>query len=218
LSTASVPCVWVFDLDNTLHDASPHIFPHLTRAMTQYLREHLALDEAEANAMRVRYWKRYGATLNGLMRHHGTDPHHFLHTTHRFPELHRMIVADRAALAAIARLPGRKVVFSNAPAHYAEAVLELLGLHRFFAAVYGIEQLGFAPKPSPIAFRRLLRAERIAAARCVLVEDTLENLRTACRLGMRTVWVTREHRSPRWLDLRVQSVGELRRYVDRFLR
>jgi putative hydrolase of the HAD superfamily len=208
--------LWVFDLDNTLHDASPHIFPHLTQAMTAYLCEHLALDEAEANAMRVRYWTRYGATLNGLMRHHGTDPHHFLRTTHRFPDLGRMIVADRAALAAIERLPGRKVVFSNAPAHYAEAVLDLLGLGRLFAAVYAIEHLAFEPKPSPLAFRRLLKAERVPAARCVLVEDTLENLRAACRLGMGTVWVTREHRTPRWLDVRVRSVGELRQYVDWF--
>jgi putative hydrolase of the HAD superfamily len=189
----------------------------MTRAMTTYLREHLALDEAEANAMRVRYWKRYGATLNGLMRHHGTDPNHFLRATHRFPDLDRMIVADRAALAAIERLPGRKVVFSNAPAHYVEAVLELLGLGRLFAAVYAIEQLGFEPKPSPIAFRRLLRAERAPARQCVLVEDTLENLRAARRLGMRTVWVTREHRAPRWLDLRVRSVGELRVQVGRLL-
>lgn len=206
---------WLFDLDNTLHDASPHIFPHLSRSMTAYLREHLALDEADANAMRVSYWKRYGATLNGLVRHHGTDPRHFLWHTHQFPELARMIVADRAALAAIDQLPGRKVVFSNAPRHYAEAVIDLLGLRRKFAAVYAIEHLGFEPKPSPVAFRRLLHAERVPPARCVMIEDTLANLRTAKRLGMRTVWVTHEHRAPAWLDLRLRSVGELRRHVDR---
>ena len=69
---------WIFDLDNTLHDATPHIFPHINRSMTAYLREHLALDEDQASALRVHYWKTYGATLLGLMRHHGTDPQHFL--------------------------------------------------------------------------------------------------------------------------------------------
>ena len=205
---------WIFDLDNTLHDASPHIFPHLNRSMTAYLREHLVLDEVAANELRMRYWRQYGATLLGLMRHHGTDPHHFLWHTHQFPELRRMVVADRAALAAIRRLPGRKILFSNAPAHYAEAVIDLIGLGSWFDAVYAIEQVRFDPKPSPRAFRRLLRAERVVPERAVMVEDSLDNLRTAKRLGMRTVWVTREARSPSWVDVKVASVGALRRITD----
>ncbi len=64
---------WIFDLDNTLHNATPHIFPHINRSMTAYLQEHLQLDEAEANDLRMHYWQRYGATLSGLIRHHGTE-------------------------------------------------------------------------------------------------------------------------------------------------
>ncbi len=41
--------VWLFDLDNTLHNASPHIFPHINRSMTAYLEQHLALSREEAN-------------------------------------------------------------------------------------------------------------------------------------------------------------------------
>ena len=29
---------WVFDLTIPLHNASPHIFPHISRSMTAYLR------------------------------------------------------------------------------------------------------------------------------------------------------------------------------------
>ena len=65
---------WIFDLDNTLHNASPHIFPHLNRSMTEYLERHLDLDTEEAGRLRRHYWKRYGATLLGLMRHHAIDP------------------------------------------------------------------------------------------------------------------------------------------------
>src|SRR4051812_32346022 len=85
---------WVFDLDNTLHNATPHIFPHMNRAMTEYLQTQLGLDPAAAGELRRRYWMRYGATLLGLMRHHGTDPHDFLHRTHQFPDLTRMIVRE----------------------------------------------------------------------------------------------------------------------------
>ena len=86
--------VWVFDLDNTLHNASPHIFPHINRAMTSYLQVHLGLDEAAAGELRRHYWQRYGATLIGLMRHHATDPRHFLRATHDFPELGKMVVHE----------------------------------------------------------------------------------------------------------------------------
>jgi putative hydrolase of the HAD superfamily len=49
--------VWVFDLDDTLHHASPHIFPHINRAMTAYIERHLALDHAQATALRQHYWQ-----------------------------------------------------------------------------------------------------------------------------------------------------------------
>jgi putative hydrolase of the HAD superfamily len=202
---------WIFDLDNTLHDATPHIMPHINRSMTEYVQRSLALGEAEAAALRVQYWRRYGATLLGLMRHHDTDPHHFLWHTHQFPELHRMVVADRAALQAVRRLPGRKLVFSNAPAHYAHAVLDILGLAGFFDAVYTIEHTGYRPKPDLAGFRLLLRAEGVIAERAVMVDDMLVNLRAARRLGMATVWVSRQPRAPGYVDARIASVRELPR-------
>ena len=205
---------WIFDLDNTLHDASPHIFPHINRSMTAYMREHLALGEDDANALRTRYWRTYGATLLGLMRHHGTDPNHFLHETHRFAQLDRMVVSERAALASLDRLRGRKLLYTNSPSHYAMAVLDILGIADRFDAVYAIEHVRFQPKPLLAGFRRLLRVERLQPARTVMVDDTLINLRAARRLGMRTVWVSRAPRSPHYVDVRVRSVRELPRLSD----
>jgi putative hydrolase of the HAD superfamily len=200
---------WVFDLDNTLHDANPHIFPHINRSMTDYLKTHLGLDEAAANALRERYWLRYGATLSGLMRHHGTDPHHFLWHTHQFPALPSMIMAEQSLRHALKRLPGRKVVFSNAPRHYTRAVLEALGVRDLFDQVFTIEHAGFRPKPDPHGFYRIFRQMRLAPARCIMVEDSLANLRTAKRLGMRTVWVSRAAKSPAYVDVCVSSVLQL---------
>jgi putative hydrolase of the HAD superfamily len=205
---------WVFDLDNTLHNASPHIFPHINRSMTRYLQEHLALDEEEAVRLRIHYWRAYGATLLGLVRHHGTDPDHFLWHTHQFPDLARMVVADRAALAAVRRLRGRKILFSNSPAHYAHAVLDLLGIGALFDAVYAIERVRYRPKPSLEGFRRLLRAERVVARRAVMVDDSLPNLHAARRLGMRTVWVSTLPRAPGYVDAKVSSVRQLPRLLD----
>ena len=209
--------VWLFDLDNTLHDASPHIFPHINRSMQAYIETHLQVDAEEANRIRQTYWQRYGATLLGLMRHHATDPHHFLRETHRFPRLKQMLVFERAVNAMLRKLPGRKILYSNAPAHYTAAILELTGMDLHFDAVYTVETTRFQPKPDPRGFRHLLRAERIQPRHCIMVEDSLPNLRTAKRLGARTLWISRETRCPPYVDVRLRSVLDLPRQLHRLV-
>ena len=207
--------VWLFDLDNTLHDATPHIFPHINRSMTAYLQEHLQLDEEAANALRVDYWQRYGATLTGLMKHHGTDPNHFLWNTHQFPELNRMVLREPRLRSMLKQLPGRKVVFSNAPEHYALAVLKLLRVDDLFDDVFAIEHSRYRPKPQISGFRRLLRKHRLHAQQCVMVEDSAENLLTAKRMGMKTVWVSTAPRVPGCVDVKIRNVLELPRAVSK---
>jgi putative hydrolase of the HAD superfamily len=204
---------WIFDLDNTLHDARPHIFPHIDRSMTAYLAEHLDLGADAANELRQFYWRRYGATLVGLIRHHGIDPHHFLRETHRFPEIENLVVGRRELRSVLRRLPGRKIVFSNAPAHYSRAILAALGVDDLFDDVFSIERTRFRPKPDAHGFRRLLRTHRLLAWRCIMVEDSLENLRTAKRLGMKTVWVDQSSRAPAWVDANVRHIVRLPRLL-----
>ena len=103
------PLTWLFDLDNTLHDARPHVFPHINRSMTEYIMRELQVQEAGAHQIRQDYWQRYGATLIGLMRHHAVDPHHFLWHTHNMPDLERMVVAEAGLKHCLRRLPGRFV-------------------------------------------------------------------------------------------------------------
>jgi putative hydrolase of the HAD superfamily len=204
--------VWLFDLDNTLHDANPHIFPAISRAMGDYVAQKVGLDETAARQLRDHYWRRYGATLTGLVRHHGVDPHDFLAVTHDFlPELPRMVVHERALRHALRRLPGRKIVFSNAPHRYVEAVLDLIGIRPLIDSIWTIERLGFTPKPHLTAFRRLLQEERLDPRRCILVEDTAANLRAAKRLGITTVLVSAAARVPTYVDVRIKSTLELPR-------
>jgi putative hydrolase of the HAD superfamily len=208
--------VWIFDLDNTLHDARAKIFPSMHVQINEYLKRHFSLDDAGANEMRTQFWRRYGTTLNGLMRHHGTHPRDFLAETHVFPELAGMVVSENALHHALARLAGRKLMYSNAPRHYVEQVLRALGIGRFFDAVYTIEDARYRGKPALHGFRMLLRNHDLDPHRCAFVDDMLENLRTAHRLGMSTVWVSGEKRRPRFVDLRVSSVTELPRLVFRY--
>lgn len=207
---------WIFDLDNTLHNATPHIFPHINRSMTAYLQQHLQLDEAAANELRMHYWRRYGATLSGLMRHHGTKPEHFLWHTHQFPELERMVLREPRLRHVLEALPGRKVVFSNAPLRYAQAVLKLLRVADLFDDVMAVEQTRFRPKPDSFGFMRLLKKHRVKAAQCIMVEDSVENLVAAKRLGMRTVWVNAGNKNAPCVDVKIRDVMQLPGVLHRF--
>ena len=206
---------WIFDLDNTLHNATPHIFPHINRSMTAYLQQYLQLDEAAANELRAHYWRRYGATLSGLMRHHGTCPEHFLWHTHQFPDLPGMVLREPRLRHALKNLPGKKVIFSNAPQNYVHAVLKLLRVENLFDDVMAVEQTRYRPKPDRSGFMCLLRRHRVAAAQCVMVEDSLENLQTAKYLGMRTVWVNVGSRNASCVDVKIRDVMQLPKALNR---
>lgn len=186
---------WLFDLDNTLHDASHAAFGPTNQAMTEYIVAHLSMGHDEASALRQHYWDRYGATLLGLVRHHGVKASHFLEETHRLPGLEsrlRMSAHDRAALK---RLPGRKFVLTNAPRSYALRVLQTLRLAECFDGVISIDDMRMfghhRPKPDARMLKHVAARLRTRPERCVLVEDTLMHQRAARGVGMKTVWMQR---------------------------
>lgn len=187
--------VWLFDLDNTLHDASAAAFGPTNQAMNDYIVEHVKLTPIEASALRQQYWDRYGATLLGLVRHHGIQARHFLEETHRLPGLESRLRSSRHDRAALRRLPGRKYILTNAPRAYAMRVLTTLGLLGCFDGILCIEDMHMFGHPRPKPDARMLRfvAARLKTppSRCVLVEDTLQHQRSARGIGMRTVWMQR---------------------------
>jgi putative hydrolase of the HAD superfamily len=227
------PPVWLFDLDNTLHDASHAIFPAISANMNLYIARVLGDGKTPAsqeavNAARLGYWKRYGATLLGMIRHHQVSAAHFLQETHELPHLSEMIRAERGLHRLLRQLCGRKILFTNAPQKYSKDLMHHLGLQRHFQHHISIENMQvhrqLRPKPSRLMLRRLLRKHGVAAGRCILVEDTLVNLKSAKRLGLRTVWITqylrmsdpigaaplpRMLKRPRYVDVKVKSVRQL---------
>jgi putative hydrolase of the HAD superfamily len=186
---------WLFDLDNTLHDASHAAFGPTNQAMTAYIVTHLGLSHEEASALRQDYWHRYGATLLGLVRHHGIQAAHFLEETHRLPGLETRLRASAADRAALRRLPGRKYILTNAPRAYALRVLDTLKLTSCFDGILSIEDMTMfgqhRPKPDARMFRHVAARLKTRPSRCVLIEDTLAHQRSARGIGMRTVWMKR---------------------------
>lgn len=205
--------VWIFDLDDTLHNASAHIFPVMNRAMTQYIMDELYLDETAAHQLRQHYWQIYGATLKGLMRHHGINAQHFLKTTHAFLDLPNMVIQIKQLRHLLQNLRGRKCVFTNAPREYAMRVLSLMGIADCFELVFSVESTKFHAKPSIRGFQLLLKTLKTQPKNCIMLEDNLPALMTAKRLGMKTIWVTKKLQKPNFVDYRINSVLALT-YTD----
>lgn len=198
--------IWIFDLDDTLHNASAHIFPVMNRAMTQYIMNHLDLDESSAHTLRQHYWRIYGATLKGLVRHHDTNPHHFLEETHQLENLPEMVIQVKRLRYMLQSLDGRKLVFTNAPRSYALRVLDILDIEDVFELVFSVESTKFHAKPSLRGFQKLLKSIKAKASDCIMLEDSLPALMTAKRLGMKTVWVSKKLHKPNFVDYRLPSV------------
>lgn len=223
-STDPAP-VWLFDLDDTLHDASSASMGELRQAMDSYIREHLGLDATGADQLRRRYWLRYGATLLGLVRHHDVSAAHFLHHTHLLPGLEQRVRGHAHDLAAVGRLRGRKFILTNAPAAYARRVLQALGAMHLFDGLISIEDMRMfghlRPKPDRRMFKRLCAHLRVPPTRCILVEDTLDHQKAARSVGLRTVWMQRwlpgsrdqrrVRRRPAFVDLRLHHLRALLR-------
>ena len=181
---------WVFDLDNTLYHPGVRLFDQIDRKMTDFVMRTTGADHAQSDAMRRNYWLTYGTTLAGLMAHHGVDPEPYLIEVHDID--FSVLLPDPALRAAIARLPGRRIVYTNGSAPYAQRVIAARGLAGLFDAVYGVEHADYHPKPQPQAFARVFGIDGLAPDRAAMFEDDHRNLRVPHDLGMRTVLVTPE--------------------------
>lgn len=181
---------WVFDLDNTLYPASARLFAQMQPRITAYVARTLGISEAEADRLRDTYWLRYGTTLAGLMAEHGIDPRPYLEEVHDID--FSRLQPDPVLAGRIARLPGRKIVFTNGDGPYAARVLQARGLTGAFDAVYGVEHAGYLPKPEQAAFEAVFALDGLSPQEGAMFEDDPRNLAVPHLMGMRTVLVGEE--------------------------
>jgi putative hydrolase of the HAD superfamily len=178
---------WVFDLDNTLYSAQCRLFHQIDQRMGEYIAGLLQLAYGDARQVQKKYFHTYGTTLRGLMIHHQVDPSTYLKFVHDIDLT--VIEPDFALDAALTRLPGIKVIFTNADRTHAEQVIRRLGVARHFSAIFDIHDADYVPKPEPETYDRFVANHAVTPHRSVLFEDTAANLKPAAALGMTTVLV-----------------------------
>jgi putative hydrolase of the HAD superfamily len=178
---------WVFDLDNTLYPPRYRLFDQIQVKMTDYVMQALSVSRKQASHLRQHYWETYGTTLAGLMREHDLDPIPYLDAVHDID--FSGLPADEALATAIAALPGRRIIFTNACAPYAQKVVQARGLTGLFDAIYGVEHADFLPKPERGAFEKVFAMDGLDPACAAMFEDDPRNLLAPHAMGMRTVYV-----------------------------
>jgi len=179
---------WIFDLDNTLYPASCRLFAEIEQRMANFIMAELRLDHAAAHALRRHFYTRHGTTLRGLMLEYGLAPTRFLDFVHEIDLA--AVQPDPALDQALARLPGRKLIFTNSTRRHAERVLARLALGHHFSAIHDIIACDYRPKPEPAIYAELVERHAIDPRSAVMVEDMAKNLPPAAALGMTTVWIT----------------------------
>ena len=178
---------WVFDLDNTLYPHHVNLLQQVDARIGEFVSSWLKISPDEARVLQKDYYRRYGTTMRGMMTEHGISADDFLAYVHRID--HSPPEPNPAMGAAIAKLPGRKLILTNGSVDHVDAVLSRLGLVGHFDGVFDIIAADLEPKPAPQTYQKFLALHAVDPSKSAMFEDLARNLVVPHQLGMTTVLV-----------------------------
>jgi phosphoglycolate phosphatase len=191
----------VFDLDGTLVDSAPDISQSLRRVLARLGRPAIPHEQVVASI---------GSGVRKLIERTAAPPHepvleaflaeygeHLLDRTRLFPGVGETLAA----------LPHRKIVLSNKPGGMTRRIVEGLGIHRHFEAVYGGDSFPVR-KPDPA----VLWSAAGTAREVLVVGDSAVDSETARNAGAKACLVTYGYAKPGELesaDFRIDRFDQL---------
>jgi putative hydrolase of the HAD superfamily len=178
---------WVFDLDNTLYPHHVNLWQQVDKRIGEFISAYLKISEEEARIIQKDYYRRYGTSMRGMMTEHGVRADDYLAYVHQID--HSPLEPNPEMGAAIAKLPGRKLVLTNGSTDHAEKVLQRLGIDSHFEAVFDIIAAELEPKPAAQTYHKFLKGHDVDASKAAMFEDLARNLVIPHQLGMTTVLV-----------------------------
>jgi putative hydrolase of the HAD superfamily len=178
---------WVFDLDNTLYPHHVNLWQQVDGRIRDFVSNFLKVPPEQAFKIQKDYYKRYGTTMRGMMTEHGVRADDYLAYVHEID--HSPLEPNPEMGAAIAKLPGRKLILTNGSTDHAGKVLEQLGIAGEFEAVFDIIAAELEPKPAPQTYDKFLKLYDVDPAKSAMFEDLSRNLVVPHQLGMTTVLV-----------------------------
>jgi putative hydrolase of the HAD superfamily len=178
---------WVFDLDDTLYPRSVDLHGQMRERVVTFIASHMKMDRAAAEVVHHDYYERFGSTLQGMVQLHGVSPNAFLDFVHQIDL--SVLTHNEDLIDALRALPGRRIVFTNAPRGHATAALEAMGMAGLFDAIASIEDSDFVGKPNLSAFSSVFEAHGVNPRAAAMFEDRPGNLLVPYEFGMKTVLV-----------------------------
>lgn len=194
---------WIFDLDDTLYPPSNEIYSQMARRIRTYIMRALDIDEEKASAVQKDYYKKYGATVHGLMVEHHIPPEDFTNYVH---ELDLSSLQENPQLkACLNALPGKKYVFTNGAFQHAERVLKKLDIRDCFSGIFSIREAGYVPKPAEQTYLKMMRSFNIKPQESIMFDDSPVNILAAKKVGLRTVWISSNVTNNRYCSVDTQD-------------
>ena len=178
---------WVFDLDNTLYPQGSALWPQIDQRITLFLSHLFGIDGMSSRALQKYYYERYGTTLRGLMEDDKISPGAFLDFVHDIDR--SSLLPNHTLAAAIAALPGRKLILTNGSREHALKTARQLGIDHLFEDIFDIVAAGLVPKPEASAYATFFDKHGVDPARAAMFEDIEKNLAVPHARGMATVLV-----------------------------
>ena len=209
----------LFDLDNTLYPTECDLFSLIDVRINRYMEDVVAIEPAAVDGLRRRYWKDYGTTLQGLIRHHTVDPEDYLDYVHAV-DVGSRISVDNDLRETLNNLPLSSYVFTNGSRCHVDRVVTALGLDGLFADVFDIRIADYQPKPNPAPYQQVLDQLGLSGEQCIMVEDQLQNLQTAKQFGMKTVLVgevSTKRQKYSYVDAQLERSADIGKLLDEWL-
>ena len=178
---------WIFDLDNTLYSADSGIFQQVHELMGKFVSAQLKIAIEEAKIIQRKYYKQHGTTLRGMMDNHGVDPDHFLSEVHKLD--YSIVGPNHKLNVELKKLPGRKIIFTNANMQHALNVLERIELSNFFDEIFDIKMANYIPKPEISPYEKIVKLFEINPSNAAMFDDIAKNLVPAKKVGFSSVWI-----------------------------
>src|SRR5260221_9997069 len=164
----------VLDHETTLYPDHVNLWQQVDARIGEFVSAWLKVSASEARRIQKDYYLRYGTTMRGMMTEHGVRADDYLAYVHKID--HSPLEPNPAMGAAIANLPGRKLILTNGSTAHADKVLQRLSLGEHFEAVFDIIHAELEPKPAPQTYQKILTLHQLEPLGSAIFDDLAANL------------------------------------------
>ena len=188
----------LIDLDNTVYPESSKIFSQIDKKMKEFISKNLSVSIEEAFKIQKKYFKENGTTLHGLMLHHNIKPSPFLKYVHNInlASIKRNIELKNF----LKNYSGKKIIFTNGTKEHAVNVLSKVSILENIDSIFDIVNADYVPKPNSMSYKKVITKYNLSPRNTVMFDDIPGNLKTANKIGIKTVLIKKELEKYRTFD------------------